>query len=123
MPAPTNRLVYLESRPSPAQRPTTSHQLALPDSCSSASAQNDRPQNKTDGVSGVMTMPPTASNGIANANQTARSATTSPNKICANRQSARKPTRGASTAQSLIPNGLSPATNRPAAIIHAAMGG
>src|SRR5438105_11145572 len=72
MPTPTNKLVYFERCPRPAKRPTTSHQLAFLDAWSSASAQKDRPQNKTDGVSGVMMTPPTASNGMANANHTAR---------------------------------------------------
>src|SRR5215813_12372293 len=54
MPAPMNRLVYLERRPRPQNRPMGSHHWPLREALSSAMAQTASPQNSTEGVSGVM---------------------------------------------------------------------
>ena len=50
-------------------------------------AQPVKPQNSTEGVSGVMMTPPTVSKGMARANQTARAATLASNRMQTVRQS------------------------------------
>src|SRR5215467_1362312 len=123
IPAPTNKLVYLERRPRPQNRPTASHQLALPELCSSAMAQTASPQKSTEGVSGVMMTPPTARSGIASANQVARSAIVRSNKILPARHRMNGPNKDVTGAARRTPSGLSPAIHMPAAIIHAVIGG
>src|SRR6516225_5845329 len=123
IPAPTNKLVYLERRPRPQKRPMASHQLPLPDVSSSAMAQTASPQKSTEGVSEVMMTPPTARSGMASANQVARSATVRSNKMLPARHKMNGPSNDVITAASRMPSGLSPAIHLPAAIIQAVMGG
>src|SRR5262245_31440341 len=123
IPAPTNKLVYLERRPRPQNRPMASHQLPLRELCSSATAQTASPQKSTEGVSGVMMTPPTASRGIASANQVARSARVRPNKMQPARHRMNGPSNEVIGAARRTPSALSPAVHIPAAIIHAVMGG